>query len=66
MVEAQQPGRSHLFTVRLWREVLGEGQAEWRGQVRHVGSGETLYFRDWPGLQAFLQTTLLSAEVEHT
>jgi hypothetical protein len=47
--------RSHLFTVRLWLEPLGEGQAEWRGQVRHVPSGEARYFRDWEALQAFLE-----------
>ena len=24
---------SHLFTVRLWSEDLGDDQVEWRGQV---------------------------------
>ena len=37
---------SHLFTVRLWLEELGDGQSEWRGQVQHVLSGEMRYFRD--------------------
>jgi hypothetical protein len=44
--------RSHLFTVRLWPEALGDGRAEWRGEVRYVSSGETRYFRDWPTLVA--------------
>lgn len=44
---AQPAHRSHLFTVRLWAEELGDGQIEWRGQVQHVLSGKTHYFRDW-------------------
>ena len=47
---SQQPQRSHLFTVRLWLEDLGHGRVEWRGQVQHVLSGETRYFRDWATL----------------
>ena len=46
---------SQLFTLSLWQEDLGEGVSEWRGKVRHVPSGETRYFRDWPTLIAFLQ-----------
>jgi hypothetical protein len=47
--------RSHLFTVRLWLEPLGDGQAEWRGKVQHVPSGEAQYVRDWSTLKAFLE-----------
>lgn len=43
-----------LFTVRVWAEPLGNGQTELRGQVRHVLSGETRYFREWPDLIAYL------------
>ena len=50
--------RSHLFTVRVWREDLGEGQAEWRGKVQHTTSGEARYFRDWPMLIAYIQEML--------
>jgi hypothetical protein len=50
--------RSHLFTVRLWLEPLGDGQNEWRGQVRHVPDGEARYFRDWATLQTFLERML--------
>ncbi len=56
----RQPPLSHLFTVRLWREELGDGQTELRGKVQHVSSGEVRYFRDWPALIAFL-LALLSA-----
>ena len=55
MDQSQQPHRSYLFTVRLWEEHLGDGQAEWRGRVSHVVSGETHYFRDWPVFVALLQ-----------
>jgi hypothetical protein len=43
-----------LFTVRVWEEDTGEGRSEWRGQVRHVLSGETCYFRDWQSLVTFI------------
>jgi hypothetical protein len=51
------PG-SHLFTVRLWNEVVSEDRTEWRGKVQHVLSGEVRYFRDWPTLIAFLMDTV--------
>ncbi len=41
---------SELFTLRVWREVLGDGQTEWRGRVQHVLSGEIRYFHGWPML----------------
>jgi hypothetical protein len=50
--------RSHLFTVRLWTEALGDGQMERRGQVQHVLSGERHYFRDWTSLMDFLEDKL--------
>lgn len=49
--------RSHLFTVRLWEEDLGLGQAEWRGFVQHVPSGKSHYFRDWQEMIRFLMET---------
>jgi hypothetical protein len=54
----QQQPHSHLFTVRLWAEDLGDTQVEWRGQVQHVLSGEAHYFREWPALIALLQGML--------
>jgi hypothetical protein len=56
--------RSHLFTLRVWPEYLGDGRTEWRGQVRHVPSGETYYFREWPALVAALQQELLELEAK--
>ncbi len=45
---------SHLVTVRVWQEELGDGQKEWRGKVQHVHTGEVRYFREWPALVAAL------------
>jgi hypothetical protein len=47
--------RSHLFTVRLWTEPLGDGRLERRGQVQHLLSGERYAFRDWTTLLNFLE-----------
>ena len=52
--ERQHP-HAHLFTLRVWEEALGEGQAEWRGRVQEIVTGETAFFRDWPGLVTTLQ-----------
>lgn len=51
-----------IFSLRLWSEKLGDGQREWRGQVRHVPSGETRYFREWGVMVKFLQETLPQLE----
>jgi len=59
-----QQHHSHLFTVRVWLEDLGDGHAEWRGQVQHVLSRETHYFREWPVLLALLRAMLPPAEAD--
>lgn len=43
-----------LFTVRLWQEDLGDGQVEWRGEVKNLTSGEVRYFRQWSLLARLL------------
>lgn len=48
----EQHHASHLFRVRLWREDLGSGQGEWRGQAQHVITGQRFAFRDWTALTA--------------
>ena len=50
-------GNSELFIIRLWMEELGEG-VDYRGQVKHVVSGATCHFREWPDLETFLIGTL--------
>ena len=47
--------QSHLFTVRVWREELGDDHVEWRGKVQHALSSEARYFREWAELIAFVQ-----------
>ena len=53
---------SHLFTVRLWLEDLGDGQCEWRGQVKDIESGEEGYFRDWEMMPNLIQQMLPMGE----
>jgi hypothetical protein len=58
----QRQQTSQLFTVRLWAEDLGDGRMEWRGQVQHVISGETHYFREWSALIAWVLAMLPDAQ----
>ena len=62
MDRPQAQSNTQLVTVRLWREDLGEGQGEWRGEVHDVASGERHYFREWLTLVAFLQALLPKLE----
>lgn len=55
---SRYPLESHLFTVRLWKEDLGDGRSEWRGQVRDAIKRQTRYFRDWQTLSGFLEERL--------
>jgi hypothetical protein len=55
---------SHLFTVRLWREHLGNGESEWRGKVEYVPSREARYFREWSILIAFLLEVLSQQDLQ--
>lgn len=64
MASGRTPHCSHLFTVRLWLEDLGDGRVEWRGQVQNVLSGEVRYFRDWPTLSALLQAMLPGSAID--
>ncbi len=63
MGDAQHP-RTHLFMVRVWQEDLGDGKIEWRGQVKHVMSGEVRYFRDWETMVAHLREMLEQASAQ--
>ena len=53
---------SQLFTIRLWIEDLDDRRQEYRGQVKHVVSGATCNFREWPDLEAFLTGTFENYE----
>lgn len=56
--QAEEVYHSHLFTVRIWLEHLGNSENEWRGKVEYVPSREARYFREWSALIAFLQEVL--------
>jgi hypothetical protein len=58
MEDEPKDRRSHLFTVRVWREELGDDQFEWRGKVQQVDTGEAFYFREWRGVIAYLKIWL--------
>lgn len=61
----QERPRSHLFTVRVWKEAMRDAVAhdayELRMQVKHVLSGEVHYFRDWQTLVEYLQRVIQEA-----
>jgi hypothetical protein len=37
---SRQSCRSHLFSIRVWKEEIATGQVEWRGKVQLFTSGE--------------------------
>jgi hypothetical protein len=51
---------SHLFAVRLWLEESADSKIRWRGQVKHVLSGEVHYFRSPETLCTILLAMLSS------
>lgn len=55
---------SHLFTLRVWLEALGDGHSEWRGQFKYVLTGETYYFRQWDQLREMLRRCLPGFDLE--
>jgi hypothetical protein len=57
----QHGARSHLFTLRVWSEEIGNGRVEWRGKLQHVTTGEAVYFREWAALLPVLLLMLRHA-----
>ena len=53
---------TRLFTVQLWLEELGDGQAEWRGKLQNVENGEEHYFRQWAAVGRLLRGMVPRAE----
>jgi hypothetical protein len=58
------PFRSHLFTVRVWKEQMGTERSEWRGRVQLLSTRETRYFREWAGLITLLIAMLAEADAD--
>jgi len=52
------PYQLHYFTLRLWLEVLGDEQVEWRGEIKNSKTGEIRYFRQGPMLLNLLATMM--------
>ena len=62
MGKSYQKLHSHLFTVRVWEEEVGNGETEWRGKVQLVTGGDVRYFRGWAALAPLLITMLSESE----
>jgi hypothetical protein len=45
------------FVIRIWLEESGKDDQDalWRGQIRHVLSGDHLYFQDVADMVAFIE-----------
>lgn len=56
-----RPYRLHLFTVRLWQEVVEGKRWEWRGEIKNTASGELRYFRDFHALVHLLPMLLVES-----
>lgn len=59
-----RPYRLHLFTLRLWQEVVDGEQWEWRGEVKNSATGATRYFRDFQYLSELLPLLLSDGPAE--
>jgi hypothetical protein len=49
-----QPGTAQTFILRVWLEP-GAGGGEWRGELKSVPGGESVFFRTWDALPALLR-----------
>ncbi len=48
-------GMTHSFVARIWLERGANGEAIWRGHVRHVQDGREEYFASLHEMGAFLE-----------
>lgn len=56
-------GRAHSVLLKLWFEpsALPDDESEWRGEVRHLVSGESTYFRRLAGIAGAVEEVLRRA-----
>ena len=59
MKDVSRSPPTNLFTLRLWQEPLGDNRSEWRGEVKHLFTGEVRYFRHWEEISALVPEMLL-------
>jgi hypothetical protein len=52
------PDSSHLFTIRVWVESVNQDTRQVRIQVKHVLSGATRTFLQWPQAIAFIEAQI--------
>jgi hypothetical protein len=57
LAEQTEPVRRQV-ALKVIKAGMDSAQAEWRGRVHRVTSGETRYFRAWLGLVAHLEALL--------
>lgn len=48
-------GTSVSFVARIWLEHGHDGEAVWRGHIKHVQGGEESYFQDLGEMNEFLE-----------
>ncbi len=54
MTGESSPPPTSTFVIRFWREWSAAGP-RWRGQIKHVESGETATFLDWNQMLDFFR-----------
>ena len=55
---------SQLFTLRVWKESVHDGNPQVRVQVKHVLSGATRTFREWSHVIAFIVERMQAVETD--
>ena len=54
-MERQQQRNLESFVARIWLERGQNGEAKWRGHIRHVQNGHEAYFQDLGEMREFLE-----------
>ena len=62
MTQVSRSPPTAILTLRLWREPLGNDRSEWRGEIKHLTTGETRYFRRWEEIVELLPAMLGSSQ----
>ena len=63
VTERTSTSQVQIFTLRLWPEMIGASQIEWRGKIQHVRSGQVHYFRGWQSLMDSLNDIVSRIDV---
>jgi hypothetical protein len=58
MQEMPRPPPAIMMTLRLWLEVMGPQQSEWRGEIKNLTTGEARYFRRWEEMADIVRSML--------